>query len=239
MGVPDTSKWKRLPGNFDVLNLVRDEEYYSDNEYGIPVVQGIEALEPNFVELWTRRTQIEGEELDLAWHFFTDDYRFEPVWNKPDKYLEELLRAEAVFTPDFSMYLEWPRAAQIWNTYRNRWLGAFWESHGISVIPTITWGDWRTYDFCFSGVAQGATVAISTMGVLPSDSDKDLFKSGYYAMVEAIQPSLVVVYGEQWEKLGLDDVVPVCRYAPTGVLEMRARLEKALDRRQLKLFVFD
>lgn len=37
-------------------------------------------------------------------HFFLYDYKFEDIWNNPDKYIEKLSQYKAVLTPDFSMY---------------------------------------------------------------------------------------------------------------------------------------
>ena len=39
-------------------------------------------------------------------HFFLYDYKFEDIWNNPDKYIEKLSQYKAVLTPDFSMYIE-------------------------------------------------------------------------------------------------------------------------------------
>ena len=61
-------------------------------------------------------------------HFFLHDYQFERVWNQPKKYINKLLHYKAVLTPDFSLFTDYPVAVQIWNTYRNRWLGAYWQS---------------------------------------------------------------------------------------------------------------
>ena len=31
---------------------------------------------------------------------------------------------------------------------KNRWGGAYWQSSGLTVIPTISWGDERSFEFC-------------------------------------------------------------------------------------------
>ena len=87
-------------------------------------------------------------------HFFLYDYRFERVWKNPDSDLERLSRYRAVLSPDFSMYLEMAPVMQLYNTFRNRWCGAYWASKGMRVIPTVNWGDESTFDFCFEGIIQ-------------------------------------------------------------------------------------
>ena len=42
-----------------------------------------------------------------------------------------------------------PLALQIESVFKNRWCGAYWQSKGLKVIPTVSWGDERSFDFCF------------------------------------------------------------------------------------------
>ena len=44
---------------------------------------------------------------------------------------------------------------QMYNTFQNRWCGAYLVSKGIPVIPTVSWGDKSTFDFCFEGIENG------------------------------------------------------------------------------------
>jgi len=90
---------------------------------------------------------------DRIVHFFLYDYKFERIWSNPDESIGKLKRYRAVLTPDFSMYLEMPLALQLYNTFRNRWCGAYFASKGIRVIPAVNWGDESTFSFCFDGIA--------------------------------------------------------------------------------------
>ena len=60
------------------------------------------------------------------------------------------------------MYLEMPYALQIYNTFRNRWCGAYLSDKGIKVIPTVSWSDEKSIEFCFKGIEKGSIVAVST-----------------------------------------------------------------------------
>lgn len=233
MGAPTAQAWGSRPGGLDALHM--EQRYPGEGRYGIPIIAGARQVQPERLCPWAGRKGVDGGDLiDGAWHFYADDYRFEALWKRPDQYDQQVERAAAVLTPDFSVYRDWPWAAQLWNTYRSRWVGARGEARGRVVVPTVNWGTWESYDFAFAGVARGATVSVSTVGTREPDAQR-LFRSGYEAMVEAIQPSLVLVYGERWDD-ALDGLVPVARYSPKGVLEMRARLEGAVDRRQMRLF---
>jgi hypothetical protein len=133
-----------------------------------------------------------------------------------------------VLTPDFSVYVGWPPALTIFQAYRNRWLGALWQSWGLEVIPTVTWADHRSYEVCFEGVPRGGLVAVSTVGIHNAEpSARTLFCEGYREMVRWVCPLKVLVYGEHWERLGLQDVAPVHLYAPHRLIHARARSEAA------------
>src|SRR5690606_139839 len=78
--------------------------------------------------------------------------RFETVWSRPRKALEALAPYTTLLSPDFSLYRDWPLLLQMWNVYRNRWCGAFWQRQGFTVIPTVSWSTAESVEFCFLGV---------------------------------------------------------------------------------------
>jgi len=130
-------------------------------------------------------------------HFFLYDYKFEDIWNNPDKYVEKLSQYKAVLTPDFSMYIEMNENMQRYNTFRNRWVGAYLADKGIRVIPTISWGLENTFDFCFNGIEKGSTVAVSTYMSSAHGNradQKDFFMAGYNEMLKRIEPETIICY---------------------------------------------
>ena len=128
-------------------------------------------------------------------HFFLDDYQFERVWTEPDRYINTFNKFGGILTPDFSCYLDMNRNQQIYNVYRSRLLGAYFQTRKIKVIPTITWGEADTWDFCFSGVEKGTSVAVSTVGVARRPFSRHLFNRGIDEMIRRIKPSCVYVHG--------------------------------------------
>lgn len=82
---------------------------------------------------------------DQIVHFFLDDYKFEVIWNNPEPRIERLSTFRPVLSPQFSLYSEMPVAIQIYNTFRSRWCGAYLQSKGISVIPSVVWGEPDTF----------------------------------------------------------------------------------------------
>jgi len=128
-------------------------------------------------------------------HFFLKDYQFSRLWTSPDMYTGMLRRFRFVCTPDFSMYTDFPLALQINSHYRKHWLGAYWQSKGITVIPTICWSDERSFEWCFDGEPEKSTVAISSVGTQLNEQSKRLFLLGYQQMMSRLQPKIVLFHG--------------------------------------------
>lgn len=186
--------WEKLPGNSDVLNLMKGM-YYSDNKYGIPVVSSLETSIPVDLVGYNETLRPKKDDWEKTIHFFLDDYKFESVWSRPDQTLSRIKKIGRALTPDFSLYMDYPIALQIYNVYRNRWLGCYWQENDIEVIPTVSWSGEESFDFCFEGVEKHSTVAISTVGVRGKEV-KENFILGFEEMIRRIEPKDLVVYGE-------------------------------------------
>mgnify|MGYP004521155895 CR=1 FL=1 len=162
-------------------------------KYGIPVIKPSDFCGTDFVDF--NHAKSEKNKADKAVHFFLDDFHFERIWKDPLKYYERLQPFPCVLSPDFSMFTEFPLAMQIYNHYRKHWLAAYWQNHGINVIPTIGWVDEDSYEWCFDGEPCGSTVAISSVGTQKSKESKRLFIRGYNEMIERLNPSKIIFYG--------------------------------------------
>ena len=125
--------------------------------------------------------------------FYVDDYRIEPLWNRPLaslRRLEDLLPA-AVIEPDFSQYSDHPAAVAIWNLYRSRWVARYWQEHGLTVIPSLNWNA-QMLDMIGLGIPRGAVVACEAR---PRFKDSRLLLAGLRAAVKQIAPAAVLLYG--------------------------------------------
>ena len=117
------------------------------------------------------------------------------MWNNPQEYIEILKQYECILSPDFSLYLDMPMPMKIWNIYRSRQIGQFYQSQGIKVIPTLSWAEKETFEFAFKGIPKGSIVSISTIGVKRNKDAFQRWKDGMDAMINEIQPSTILVYG--------------------------------------------
>lgn len=87
----------------------------------------------------------------------------------------------------------------LYNVFRNRWCGAYFSSKGICVVPTVSWGDENTFDFCFDGIPRGSTVAVSTYMVSARGNhadQKEFFLKGYREMLRRIELERIICYNE-------------------------------------------
>ena len=147
---------------------------------------------------------------DKILHFYVDDYQFERVWNDPDRYINMLSKFKAVLAPDFSLYDDFPTVVNMFNHYRKQWCAAYWQEHGITVIPTICWSTPESYEWCFEGVPKHSLISISTVGGFGNHQDnKSGWLDGYYKCLEVLQPSEILLFGKQYPEVQFDGPIIV------------------------------
>ena len=152
-------------------------------EYGIPILEPVDfGGDTEFIPFNFAATSKDREKKSI--HFFIDDYQFIRLWNDPDRYIPMLQQFQYVFTPDFSLYTDFPKAVQIFNHYRKHWIGAYMQMYGVKVIPTIAWSTEDSYSWCFDGEPTGGTVAVSSVGCMQNKKSRELFLAGYKEMVK-------------------------------------------------------
>jgi hypothetical protein len=180
-------------------------EFYFDNRfttygrYNMPLIKRQDVDLSNlklirFSDIVKRETK----DFDATVHFFIDDDKFDEVWKSPKDYLKEISQYRQTMSPGFSVYYNMAGALQVFNVFRSRWLGAYWQEHGMTVIPTLVWADKSSFDFCFDGVEQGSIVAVTTLG------QRDVewtYMQGFTKMCEAIEPGIVICYSQPFEKM--------------------------------------
>ncbi len=167
-------------------------------KYGIPSIPRVD-IESD--ELWPYDERRKSDEYEhdlpknVAIHFFLTDHWFNGVWTYANRTLGSISRFDCAISPDFSLYRDWPLTMQMWNTYRSRWLGAWWTHNNIPVIPSVNWSTEESYDFCFEGLPGrqgrllriGGTFAIATMEINDNDSlESYLFFCMFQGNAEAL-----------------------------------------------------
>ncbi len=139
------------------------------------------------------------------------DVNFAEVLIHPEDFIEDFKRYSALISPDCSLYRDAPLTVQLANVYRNRAIGVYYQQRGMYVIPQIRWGSEETYTtkvlpdkIAFLGVEKHSIVAIGTYGCTGSKENKMHFKAGLKAMLETLEPEVVLVYGPMSDKIFSD-----------------------------------
>lgn len=161
-------------------------------KYDMPMIQ---ATTPPTGELLPFNFAKTHANSDKTIHFFVDDYQFERLWERPEAYVPLLSKFEAVLTPDFSLYVDMPAALKIYNVYRSRLLGQFWQQNGIKVVPTVSWAEEDSFNYCFDGLPSNATLAVSTVGIGINADARKAYQMGIDEMIKRLSPQHLIVYG--------------------------------------------
>lgn len=178
--------------------LLLDADF--DGYFGIPIIKRPkEIIIPRRIVPYTKRNKAEVFEDAIA--TYEKDVLFADLLIHPEMYISELQK-HIFLSPDCSLYRNAPFSAQLINVYRNRTIGSFYQRNGVYVIPQIRWGNRLTYTtdvfpekIAFLGVEKRSIVAIGSYGCSQSREDKYHLKAGLEAMLETLEPMVVLIYG--------------------------------------------
>lgn len=142
-------------------------------------------------------------------HAFKDDRVLRRWYNQPFKYLHRVAPYYAVASFDFSMDESMGFPQIFMATWQNRWMGAFLQTNGKKVIPTVGWTTSDFFDLCFSGLRNGGVFFISTLGAKNEESKSD-FLAGYHELRTRYPDSKIICLGNKID--GMDTDVCLVRY---------------------------
>ena len=190
LGIPKRRKFRddRYLLNLNLAN------YYGDGYWEIPRIRP-EKYEP--IEKWVpfHKANTTEARSKRGLHFYTDDYAFDRVWYRLERYTELLQQFAAVIAPDWSLYTDWPPAVNIWNHYRNQFVGRWLQDHGVKVYPNICWTDEKSFEWCFLGAPKGSTVALTSQCSMMHKESRKLFIQGFHEMEKRLEPETILIYG--------------------------------------------
>lgn len=182
--------------------LVRGANF--DGYYGIPIIKKpSEIIIPKNIVPFSKLNKADTFKDAIA--TYEMDQKFSDLLIHPDEYVNTLQK-HIFISLDCSLYRNAPYAAQVTNVYRSRAVGCYFQRKGIYVIPQIRWGNSLTYTtkvfpekVAFLGVEKHSIVAIGTYGCSQTKDDKYHLKAGLEAMLETLEPVVVLVYGAMSE----------------------------------------
>ncbi len=180
--------------------LFRRNEFATVGQWQIPLIerQDIDLENVDLISYSDIRFNDNVHNRNKGVHFFVDDYRFEGVYRNPEKSLGRLSQYKFLLTPDYSTYSDMNYWRQIESVAHNRWVGAFWQDQGQIVIPTISWSDERSFDFCFDGIEKHSIVAVGMIGCRRCKVE---FIRGYNEMLNRIEPDAIICFGNPFKEM--------------------------------------
>lgn len=181
-------------------SLFMRNTFSSTGKWGIPLVkkQDLSVPEIKLIACSDTRTNDNVENKKKGVHFFVDDYRFNGIYDNPERSLGKYSQYSFLLTPDFSTYADMKGWRQMESVAKNRWVGAFWQSKGLTVIPTVSWSTPSSYEYCFDGIEKGSNVAVGMIGCKRA---KNAFMRGYNEMLERIEPENIIVFGTPFPEM--------------------------------------
>ncbi len=153
--------------------------------------------------------------------FYEHDIKFREIITNTEDYVDDLKCFPGIITPDCSLYLDAPLCVQIADIYLNRAVGHYLQKSGLYVVPNVRWGDERTYTnaifkdkVAFLGVPKHSIVSVGTYGQIKSAESKRYFREGLIAMLDELEPEVVLVYGSMPDSIfhGLNNKTQFVNY---------------------------
>lgn len=193
-------------------NFVPDCLFQTDNDLEIPTLRL--DMQPKFVDIpfvcfgeQKRTFQMNGQG---TLHFYTDDYRFNAVYEHPEKILQH--NPANIVEPNFSLFNETPVAFGMQAVYKKRFVARAMQEKGIRVFVDLNVAP-KFYKLNLIGIPQGYS-SFCTRGY----SDRVNQLEFEYEMAKFIangNPLTFVCYGggevckEFCRKYGLIYVTPI------------------------------
>ena len=177
--------------NYNSTNFQEYDETRTEGRYDMPVLTAVDYVPDHLIGFNYAKT---STDYAATIHFYIDDYQFERVWNDPQLYIDRLQKFAACMTPNFSIYRNMPEAIKIWNTYRARLLGQIMQDCGITVIPIVYWSDERSFEYCFDGLPEQATLSVNTI-INSGEEGIEMWKAGMDELIARKNPKRIILYG--------------------------------------------
>lgn len=223
------AKWNLRVDRLGIIRADLSKDLFLSEE-GCPIIQPYFGIPQhaliNAKEAWSVKS------FDYWVHWFIDDVYYEQIWNPKytERDIEKLCKFRGMFTPDFTLDPRLSQWQECFNVFRSRAIGQIVQKRGGIVIPTVGWSFRRSFDYCFCGLAEGGTVAISTNGVLKNLVSLRMFREGVFELERQLRPEVIFIYGDTIE---LHTKARQIWHPNTQILKMRSR-SALLDKHGMK-----
>ena len=138
----------------NLTQYIPDCLFPSDNQMEIPAL--LLDMQPTHVEIPVLCYGEQKRSKDMRGvgilHFYTDDYRWQSIYEHPDKILRH--NPGAIVEPNYSLFNETPIAFGLQAVYKKRWIGRAMQEQGIRVFVDLNVAN-KFYAINLFGVPKG------------------------------------------------------------------------------------
>lgn len=191
------------------IELLRGLSY--TGKYQMPKVKAYEGELPRFLIPFYRLGGAQTTS-GVCPCFYTADSNFEKAWRRPREFITTLMPYDYVLSPDYSVYLDFPRPMQTANIFRNKVTAAIWLRYGIPVIPSVSWTDMDHIEEDLDGWPMYSVIAINSTGLGRDNRSKFNWLKGYEATIDTLKPTAILRYGapQKGERKEISRYYPNC-----------------------------
>jgi hypothetical protein len=173
--------------------------------------------------------------------FYVFDEYFEKWWLEPHKWVGRAFNTgiQYAITPDFSMHTPGveSRVLSLWNLYRSRWLGRYFQEAGIRIIPNVSWGghdEAFLTDHVLATLPVGlGSIAMQLQATYSQSRDKaavadesDRLAAQIQTVFDTLKPKgALIYYGKAGRELVEAKVIPGC-----PILWVESRVNRLSER---------
>ncbi len=184
-----THRAKRKKQNFN-LNLLAPTDVEGIED--LPVVQSYTGSIPaSFIPFDERNKWEYGSGI----HCFAEDFKINSTFSCAERVCRSLHEYVCVVAPDFTLYVDAPRALNVYSLYKNRWVTSYWQRNGVRTIPSASWAGVDSFNYCFDGLPEGGIIAVGHVAIGRDRHEKELYKTGVEELVKRKHPDVLLVYG--------------------------------------------
>ena len=191
-------QWKQTISSADadkrnkILNLHLHNTFPTEGIEDMPLLSPYNGKLPDDLISYADRNK---KLFHLGIHCFLYDYKIDSTWHSPSLVISCLREYNCVIAPDFTLFIDMPRAINVWNVYRNRWVSSFWQKEKINLVPSASWGNVNSFDYCFDGLPDNSIIAIGHTAIGKDKDARKLYRLGVETLIERKHPSKLIVYG--------------------------------------------
>ena len=154
--------------------------------------------------------------------FFIDDRHYETFWTYLKSRINGLKKFAGIISTDYSMLPEMLPGQRIWNCTRNRIVAYCLQKRGLNVIPVVSWCSEEDFDWCFDGLPEKSSIAISSNGCLSTPYGRKTLLTGVEELQRQKSPSKIIICGRSLAELEKYDNI---MYYPSFSQRMDERIK--------------